>query len=178
MMYNMRTLSLSLLLGLAQAPFFFVFFWKCMKDNTQKIIDRLGPIVAETGCELVDAEIVFESGRKTLRIYIDRDAGVTIADCSQVTHLIGDIIEVEDLVAGAYHLEVSSPGLCRPLRTVSHFEKVKGSIVDISTKEKINNRGRYKGQLLEVSHETVVILIDGQNFEVPLAMIRKANLVA
>ncbi len=148
-----------------------------MHDDIKKIIELIAPVVAEDGCELVDAVITFESGRKTLRLYIDKPGGVIVADCSRVSHSVEDLLEVEEAVAGRYDLEVSSPGLNRPLRTREHFEKAVGQLVEIATREKLDGRGRFKGELKLVNDAEVVVNVDNQDFNVPLEKISKANLV-
>lgn len=148
-----------------------------MADDIKKIIELLTPVVAEDGCELVDAVITFESGRKTLRLYIDKPGGVIVADCSRVSHSVEDLLEVEEAIAGRYDLEVSSPGLNRPLRTREHFQDAVGKVIDVATREKLDGRGRFKGELKQVGDLELVVNIDNKDFNVPLEKISKANLV-
>jgi len=148
-----------------------------MTNENQKIIDLLMPVAEEEKLELVDAEVTTDGGQKVLRIYIDQAAGVKLEDCSRFSRAIEDLIEVEGVVKGAYRLEVSSPGLNRPLKTKAHFEKVVGQEVNVTTRDKINGRKRYKGILQEVKADELVIFIDNQEFTVPLQELAKANLV-
>lgn len=125
-----------------RAPFFLPM---TQVDNITRVLEILAPIVTEEGCELIDAEITFDSGRKTLRLFVDKPGGVQLEDCSRISHSVEDLLEVENLVSGRYNLEVSSPGINRPLKTQAHFEAVVGQTVSVTTKEKINNRAHYKG---------------------------------
>lgn len=146
-------------------------------DNIQKVIELTSPIVVEEGCELIDAEIISEEGRKILRLFIDKAGGVQLGDCSRVSHAIEDLLEVEDAVSGAFNLEVSSPGLNRPLKNREHFENVLGQKINVVTKDKIEGRKRYKGILKEVVVDELIIQIDKDDFKVPLSQVAKAHLV-
>ena len=146
-------------------------------QNTNKIIELIEPIVAEEGCDLVDVELLMESGQRILRVYINKVGGVNVDDCATVSRAIEDILEVENVVAGQYVLEVSSPGLNRSLRKLAHFKDVVGKIVKIQTHEKINGRQNYKGVLQNVDDNAVTVEIDLETFQLPFAQIRKANLV-
>lgn len=148
-----------------------------MADNKNNIIELIEPIINEESCELVDVHVTHEEGRKIVRVFIDKEGGVILEDCSRVSHAIEDVMEVEDVVDGKYHLEVSSPGLNRPLRTVEHYQKVLGQTVQFATKEKIDGRKRYKGILKDVSASNVVVEIDNKDFTVPLTEIEKSHLV-
>lgn len=147
----------------------------------QAIIDKVhqtaAPIIAEEGCEWVHAELVSEEGRRILRLTIDKVGGVTMADCVRVSHAVEDVLEVENCVPGNYHLEVSSPGLERPLVTQTHFAEVVGQKVVVTTREKIDGRAHYKGVLKEVGDGHLVIHIDNKDFIVPMEKVSKANLV-
>jgi len=147
------------------------------QNEIQKVIDLTSPVVQEEGCELIDAELIFDLGRKTLRLYIDKPGGVNLDDCKQVSHAIEDLLEVEDAVSGAYRLEVSSPGLNRPLRTREHFESVLGQKIQVTTKEKIEGRKRYNGILTELKKDDLIIQIDNLMYTVPMSEIAKARLV-
>lgn len=141
------------------------------------MIDLASPVAAEEGCELLDAELVFEAGRKILRLYLDKPGGVAIGDCARVSHAVEDLLEVEDAVSGPYNLEVSSPGSNRPLRTRAHFEQVLGETVQIVTHEKIGGRRRYEGILMSLRERDVLVQIDNGVFKVPLDKIAKAHVV-
>lgn len=149
-----------------------------MSDDIQKVITIAEPIILEEGCELVDAEITSDGGRKVLRLYIDKEGGVIVDDCARVSHAVEDILEVEDAVDGRYSLEVSSPGLERPLRKREHFIKAVGHRVRVTTREKIQDRKNFIGFLKELQDTQVTITVDGQDFFVPFEQIAKARLIS
>src|SRR5947209_13121703 len=103
----------------------------------EEILDKVrqiaAPLAAQEGLELIDAEIGGGGGRQILRIFIDKAGGVSLDDCSAVSRAVSAALDVEDPVDGAYDLEVSSPGLDRPLRTEEHFRKFAGEKVRVRT---------------------------------------------
>lgn len=155
-----------------------------MSDISKRTAELIGPILNEEGCELIDIELQVESGQKVLRIFIDKEGGVQLQDCARVSHAVEDLLEVEQIIPGRYHLEVSSPGLNRPLKTLKHFQAAVGKTIQVATAEKINERRRFKGTLREIKGAQMsadaaelVIFIDNQDYFVPLRMVQKANLV-
>jgi len=139
------------------------------------------PIIDEEDCELIDVELTSEEGRRILRVYIDKPGGVLLGDCSRVSHAIEDVLEVEGAVPGRYDLEVSSPGLNRPLRSREHFEKAIGKTVKVEVADMLEGRRRFKGLLKAVvgdeAKANLTITIDAQDFIVPLSLVQKASLV-
>ena len=124
----------------------------------QKVADLVTPIVREEGLELLDVVWTFENGRNILGLILDRGGGaVGLGDCQRVSHAVEDIIEVENVVPARYDLEVSSPGVNRPLKTKMHFEKVVGRIIRVKTKVPLNNRQNYKGFLKSVNETELVV---------------------
>ena len=158
--------------GARKAPFLLY-----MADNISRIIEIIEPIAKEEACEVVDAEFTSDTGRKVLRVYIDKEGGVQLGDCARVSHAVEDKLEVEDAVSGPYSLEVSSPGIPRPIRTREHFQKVTGQKVRVTTREKINDRKNFVGILKNVAETVLVIDIDGEDFQVPVDQIFKARLM-
>lgn len=148
-----------------------------MTDTIERVIKLIEPIVLEESCELVDVDLTSDFGQRVLRVYIDKEGGVELGDCSKVSHAIEDLLEVEEAITGAYNLEVSSPGLNRPLRLLSHFQSVVGKVVNVVTKEKLNGRKNYKGVLTTVDDGNLMINIDKVDFTVPLDQVAKARLV-
>ena len=165
----------------AVRPAFFIFGVQAVgrKEDILESVRRIaGPLAAREGLELVDAEIGGSGGRQTLRLFIDKAGGVSLEDCSSVSHAVSAALDVEDPIAGAYDLEVSSPGLDRPLRTPEHFEKFKGSKVRVKTFGPVaecENRKTFVGQLLGISEGKVMVDVDGKVFQVPHAQVSKAN---
>ncbi|MBU0504462.1 MAG: ribosome maturation factor RimP [bacterium] len=144
--------------------------------STKKIEEIISPIVVEEACELVDVDVVQQAGQKIVRVFIDKPTGVLMEDCVRVSRAIEHILEVEDPIEGRYNLEVSSPGLNRPLKTKEHFTQVVGKKIDVQTTEKINGRKCYGGILIAVEGNNLIIEIDNINFSVPLNKLAKAHL--
>jgi ribosome maturation factor RimP len=136
------------------------------------------PLAAQEGLELVDVELGGAGGRQALRLFIDKAGGVSLDDCSSVSRSVSAALDVEDPIAGAYDLEVSSPGLDRPLRTPEHFEKFKGEKVRVKTFGPVpecENRKTFVGKLVGYENGFVVVDVDGKLFQVPHAQVSKAN---
>jgi ribosome maturation factor RimP len=125
---------------------------------------------------LVDLEYQREAQGWVLRFYIDRDGGVTVEDCAGVSGELGAVLEVRDLIANPYVLEVSSPGLTRPLKKPEDFKKFQNRLVKIKTFEPIDGRRNFKGILLGLEGEKVRLEMEGQLYEIRLEGITKANL--
>ncbi len=150
------------------------------KEIIEKSYNILEKFIESLGYEVLLIEFQREQIGWVLRVFIDKEGGVTIDDCAKVSELISPILDVEDYIKSSYNLEVSSPGLNRPLRKKEHFEKVLGEKVKIVLEEGLeeyDNRKNYKGKLKEVSAEEVVIEIDKKNYKIPIEKIKKANLV-
>ncbi len=134
------------------------------------------PVLKSQGFELVDVEYRRESQGWVLRIYLDREGGVTLDDCAEVSNEVGAILEVQDLIPQAYVLEVSSPGLTRPLKKPEDYEKFKDRLVKIKLYKPLEGRKNFKGTLLGLEGEKVRVSVEGQVYELPLQEIAKANL--
>ena len=142
----------------------------------QEISQVIEPILQSQGLELVDLEYQRESRGWVLRIYLDREGGVTLDDCTEVSHEVGALLEVKDLIPNAYILEVSSPGLTRPLKKPEDFNKFRNQLVKIKLFEPLDGRKNFKGTLLGLEEDKVRVEVDQQVFELPLTHIAKANL--
>ncbi len=119
------------------------------KSNTEKkILPLLEPIVEEKGLELVDVEFVKEGANWYLRIYIDKDGGVSIDDCEGVSRALEAKLDETDPIEQAYILEVSSPGIDRPLKKDADFVKFKGEIIDVKLYKPLDGKKQYQGKLL------------------------------
>ena len=151
------------------------------KEDILESVRRIaGPLAAQEGLELIEVEIGGAGGRQTLRLFIDKAGGVSLEDCSSVSRSVSAALDVEDPIAGAYDLEVSSPGLDRPLRTPEHFEKFKGSKVRVKTFGPVaecENRKTFVGKLLGFAEDKVLVDVDGKVFHVPHAQVSKASVV-
>lgn len=134
--------------------------------------------VEPMGYEAVGVEYVQSGhGSAVLRVYIDHERGITLEDCEAVSRQLSSVLDVEDPVAGHYDLEVSSPGLDRPLFKAEHFERFGGERVRIRLFAKLNGRRRYDGVLAGVDGTTVLLDAEGERFELPFELIESARLV-
>jgi len=135
------------------------------------------PILDQKGMELVDIEYRRERGRWVLRLFIDKEGGITLDDCSDVSGEVGAILDVRDIIPHSYNLEVSSPGLDRPLVRERDFLRHLGERVNIKTRSAIDGRRNFSA-LLEGFKEGKVIVRDdsGMVWEIPLLEIEKARL--
>ncbi len=146
------------------------------REIAERVRAVIHPIVLSEGMEVVDVEYRRESGGWVLRLILDKEGGVTLDDCTRVSREVGRSLDVEDVIQTAYTLEVSSPGLTRPLKTEKDFMKYLHRLVKIRTVDPIQNRRQFKGKLLWVSENGVQIEVDGGIFQIPLSNVAKANL--
>ncbi|RZO22417.1 MAG: ribosome maturation factor RimP [Candidatus Thioglobus sp.] len=143
------------------------------------ICELIEPVIEDMGYELVTVELTgSQSGGQIVRAYIDAPGGILLEDCEQVSRQISAIFDVEDPIKGEYTLEVSSPGLERPLAKPAHFLRFIGSKVKVQTKTLHLGRRRFTGPLTEATEESCCIEVDGEVYELPYQDIDKANLVA
>jgi len=145
------------------------------------IEERVAPmatrVAAREGCELVLCEYVNQSGRWILRLFIDREGGVTIDDCSKVSRQMSAMLDVEDFIPHAYNLEVSSPGLDRPLNTHDDYDRFVGERIKIQTTAPVGGRRKFSGVLEKREGERITVAEGGgQAFEIPLERVRRARL--
>lgn len=147
---------------------------------TERLRDLLGPALEKLGYELIQVEQI-ATRRPVLRLYIDllADAGVgiTLDDCQKVSQYVSGLLDVEDPLPGAYALEVSSPGLDRPLVTAEHFRRFVGSEARVQLHRPLQGARRLRGRLCGETNGVIEIEVDGQRLNLPLAEIRAARLV-
>jgi ribosome maturation factor RimP len=134
-------------------------------------------LLPEFGMEMVDVEFRFERGRWTLRVYIDKPGGVTVDDCASVSRDLGDLVEVENIINYSYVLEVSSPGLDRPLRKEKDFMRSIGKSIKVEMSKPVNKRSNFTGRLEHVKDGMVGLLVDDAYLvELPIDGIKRARL--
>jgi ribosome maturation factor RimP len=136
------------------------------------------PLCTSEGMELVHTEYRRESGGRVLRLYIDKPGGVKLDDCVSISRELSDILDARADIDEAYRLEVSSPGVERPLGKLEDFLRFAGSKAKIRTRNAIGGRKNYTGRLKGVVDRTVQMEIDGQLVEIAHDNIRQARLVA
>jgi len=143
-------------------------------ERLQRLLE---PVVKMLGYELVGIEYFPTGHHYILRVYIDKEAGVTLDDCEIVSHQVSALLDVEDPIRGQYTLEVSSPGLDRPLFTAEHFRRFSGKQVKLRLSTPLNGRRNYTGRLQGLDDGKVMLEVDGARVDLPLEDIEKARLV-
>ena len=148
-----------------------------MDPTIARIWELVAPLTQTEGIEIVDIELRHESSRngRVLRLYLDKEGGPTMNDLSRVSREVSDLLDTHDVVDGAYTLEVSSPGINRPLKRPEHFARFVGKRVRVRTLEVVNGRRSFLGQLLEVSADKISLNQDGTRCEIPFVLIEKSN---
>ncbi|GEA51065.1 ribosome maturation factor RimP [Vibrio inusitatus NBRC 102082] len=148
-----------------------------MTGLERQLTEMLEAPVEALGYELVGLEFIRAGEYSTLRIYIDSENGINVDDCAEVSHQVSAVMDVEDPISVAYNLEVSSPGLERPLFKTAHYEQFVGQEVSIVLKMGVGNRRKWKGVIKGVDGELITIETDNQDNEFALSNISKANLI-
>lgn len=147
------------------------------KQYEEKTTALLQPILDREQFELVDVEYVKEAGTWYLRAYIDKPGGITIDDCELVSRALSDKLDEEDFIDEAYVLEVSSPGLTRPLKKQKDYERNIGKPIDVKLFRAAEGRKEFTGILQSFTDDTVTVSIDGEEFRVEkknISMIRQS----
>ena len=151
-----------------------------MATYREEIIGLIEPVIESEGLELVELECLRMQTRWLVRIFIDREGGATLEDCSSISHQVGDLLNVHDLPPGPYTLEVSSPGLDRPLTRDKDFEKYRGARIRVRTREPIDGSRNFLGAFVDYSTEDgrriVTVDVDGRTVPIDRDNIQKANL--
>jgi ribosome maturation factor RimP len=146
------------------------------KSVLAKVRQLVEPLVTGLGLELVDVEYVKEGPHWYLRIYIDKDGGVDIDDCATASHKISEILDRENPIPQAYMLEVSSPGIERPLRKREDYEKFKGELVSVYVSEPYQGFSCFTGNLIGLIEDNVVLEYEGQKIAIPFHQVERAHL--
>ena len=147
--------------------------------HSDELFTLIEPVCEGAGYELVDLEFKGD----VLRVYIDfsadDDRSISFDDCARLSHELSAVLDVEDPIAQKYSLEVSSPGIDRPLRTAEHFRRCLGQEAKVTLKSGLNGRRNFKGTLASVASDdrSVTINVDGQDYDFPLADLSSAKLV-
>ncbi len=145
--------------------------------SVQKLNEMLQPLVEDLGYEFVGLEYNSSPKHAVLRIYIDRNNGVGIEDCERVSREVAALLDVKDPIKSHYNLEVSSPGLDRPLFTPAHFSEFEGQEVSVNLLAPIHGRRKFQGLILAVKEHSVTIDQDGSDVALEFSNIVKARLV-
>lgn len=143
----------------------------------QSVMTLIEPVLIAEGLELVDVEYKKEGKSWVLRIFIDKEEGITVEDCQKISRLTGDLIDVEEVIKTPFNLEVSSPGLDRSLKREKDFIQFKGKRIRLHSLSPVDGRRKFTGILADFKDQTVFMDLDGEPFKILLSQIAKANLV-
>ncbi|WP_141554392.1 ribosome maturation factor RimP [Xenorhabdus kozodoii] len=147
-----------------------------MSTLEQKLTEIISAPVEALGFELVGLEFI-RARVSTLRVYIDSEEGITVDNCADVSHQVSAVLDVEDPVPGLYNLEISSPGLERPLFKAEHYQRFIGEEVSLVLRMAMQNRRKWQGIIKVVDGEMITVTVDGKDEVFALSNIQKANLV-
>ncbi len=144
--------------------------------------DKLTKLVASAvealGLELVGVEYLAQGSHSVLRVFIDSEQGITLDNCSKASHQISGVLEVEDPIRGKFNLEVSSPGLDRPLFSLAHFQRFTGRAVKLRLRQPVDGQRKFKGEIEAVENDRIQIALeDSKLLELEIDEIEKANLI-
>ena len=142
-----------------------------------KLTKLLKPLVEDLGYEFVGLEHQSNPKNPVLVIYIDRPEGIAVEDCERVSREVAALLDVEDPIPGQYSLEVSSPGLDRPLFTVEQFDRFSGELAQVTVFAPVGGRRKFKGQILGARGDEVLLNQDGNEVVLEFGNIAKARLV-
>lgn len=135
------------------------------------------PVVTSMGFELWGIDYLSQGKHSRLVIYIDNPDGVTVDDCADISRQVGAVLDVEDPIVGEYHLEVSSPGMDRPLFTLDHFKRYAGHVVALKLRVPFEGRRKYQGLLAGTEGDEVLLQLDGEEYCFPVDTIDQARIV-
>jgi len=148
-----------------------------MDATVTRVWELATPVAEGEGMEIIDIEFRREGSRggKVLRLYLDKEEGLNVDDLGRVSRRLSDLLDDCDVVDGAYTLEVSSPGINRPLKRPEHFARFIGKRVRVKTRDMISGRRSFLGILQEVLADKITLRQEGTRYEIPFSMIEKSN---
>jgi len=151
-----------------------------MAKITDKVFALINPVVRDMGYELLGLEYAPSGKHSVLRVYIDSDNGVGVNDCESVSRQVSAIMDVEDPISGQYNLEVSSPGIERPLFTIDHYRRFLGNDVSLRLYRPMDGRRKFTGNIGSISetNNTIELVTELGPLTMDLGLIEKANLIA
>lgn len=147
-----------------------------MKQAPDHLLDLIEPIVEGLGYECVGIEYSSHPKNGFLRVYIDSEQGIGMEDCTKVSHQVSGVMDVEDPISGEYNLQVSSPGMDRPLFKLKQFEQFIGHTVQVNLFKPVDGRRKVTGLIEKVEEGIVYLQQDGQVYKVPFQAMSKARL--
>jgi ribosome maturation factor RimP len=146
---------------------------------TKRLQEVAQPVADALGLEVVDLIFVDAKRRPTVRVFVDKDGGVTLDDCAQMSRQLGERLDSLEVTPGPYNLEVSSPGVERPFSSLSQYKRSLNKAVEVVLQEPIDNKmSHLRGTLVEVEEDRIVVQTEkGEPVEVPMHRIKRANRV-
>ena len=159
----------------AIVPIFFI--GGGMAARLDVLRELVEPVVQSLGYVLWGIDSITQGRRSVVRIYIDAEEGVNVDDCARVSRQVASIFDVEDPIAGEYTLEVSSPGMDRPLYSCDQFQAYVGHLVSVKLRIPFEGRRKFSGRLNAIEGDDIVVAIDDEEYLLPFGMIDKANVV-
>ena len=160
-----------------------------MSSVQNKLTALIEPVVKSLGCDLWGLEYMTQGRQATLRIYIEKaadsessddtkkESGVGLHDCEKVSRQVSSVLDVEDPIASHYTLEVSSPGMDRPLFLLSHYQSSVGEKVSIKLSRKFDERKNFTGVITGIENDEVILRVDDEEYLLPIELIDKANVI-
>ena len=142
----------------------------------RRVWEELEPELVEMGFELVEVEFVRHGRSNRLRLFIDREGGITIDDCTLASRQVSAFLDKDDYIESQYTLEVSSPGIARPLRKPKDFERFTGERIKVKTVTPVEGRSRFAGELMGYSDGMVTVRTDGMDYRIHLENVKRAHL--
>ena len=148
-----------------------------MAINDAALNALIEPAIRAMGFELWGVERVSQGKHSRLVVYIDSPEGITVDHCAEVSRQVSAILDVEDPIPGQYRLEVSSPGMDRPLFTLEQFERYKGHVASLRLRAPFDGRRKFKGLLAGIEDDEVLLHLDGEEYCFPIDGIEQARIV-
>jgi ribosome maturation factor RimP len=142
----------------------------------EAITSLVMPVLQEKDLVLVDVLYRRESSGWVLRLFIDKEDGVTLDDCTAVSREVSHLLDIEDIIEQAFNLEVSSPGLDRPLKSIGDFQRFAGRKAKVTTKEPIEGNQVFMGRINKVEEELITMEVGQQELRIPFSEVAKARL--
>lgn len=146
-------------------------------SRQEQLAELIAPVVEAMECELWGIEYLSQGRHSMVRLYIEKPDGVGLEDCEKVSRQVSSLLDVEDPITGHYTLEVSSPGMDRPLYTLNHFERFAGSEVAIKLNRTFEQRKKFSGTLKGIENDDVILQMGDEEYLLPIDWIEKANIV-
>lgn len=148
-----------------------------MSSKLEQLQALLAPVIEALGYRCWGIEYISQGKHSLLRVYIDHENGILIDDCEKVSRQVSGVLDVEDPISGEYTLEVSSPGMDRPLFTLEQFAAHAGDQVKIRLRSPYEGRRNFQGILRGVEEQDVIVLVDDHEYLLPVDSIDKANII-